>query len=122
MDGDKILEAETTLISGIHFDLYTFEPYSALEGYILDLEHFVNDTHVLISCLNRGNEFLNHIILTDVMFLYAPSQIALSSLRWAANILQISIASYMEKRFGSSLSFILELTDTLLNDYSSSVS
>lgn len=101
----------------IKFHLYIFEPYSALHGYALDLKKFIVDPNSLTTWIKKAKDYLNRILLTDVLFLYMPSQIALSSLRWAAFKLDIPMNDYMEKRFGESRTTIIEITNSLLKTY-----
>jgi hypothetical protein len=103
ISNDTILKAEMAIITGIKFHLYVFEPYSSLHGYGLDLQSFIKDPEQLTEWLYKAKEYLDVILLTDAIFLYVSSQIALSSLQWAALKLHISMESYIEQRFGGLL-------------------
>lgn len=120
--GDAILAAELMIIRDIRFHLYVFEPYSAWNGYRLDLQEYSSsDRNLWMDWMDKAKAYLDKIVITDVIFLYMPSQIALSSIRWAALKSAISMEDYMEKRFGEHKKLIIEITDTILEMYRNDV-
>jgi cyclin H len=120
--GDAILASELLIITSIRFHLYIFEPYSSWNGYRLDLRPFIVDQDRWSSWMDKAKNYLDHILLTtDVSFLYMPSQIALSAVRWAAQELEISMDDYMDRRFGEHKTTIIEITDKLMEIYKKEV-
>ena len=116
--GDAILASELLVITGIRFHLYIFEPYSSWNGYRLDLRPFMVDEDRWLSWMDKAKNHLDRILMTtDALFLYMPSQIALSAVRWAAQELDISMDDYMEKRFGEHRTSIIEITNKLIEMY-----
>ncbi len=69
-----ILNNELLLMSCVKFHLTIHNPYRPVEGFLIDLKtrHSVLDAESLRPYID---EFLDKVLMTDVILLYAPSQV-----------------------------------------------
>jgi len=102
---DILLSYELLLIEKLHFQLVIHTAYRPFEGLIIDFK-----THYLTDNVNdadrlrlTGYEFLDKTLVTDVYFLFPPSQIALTALVFASVKAAVNIDEYILKHVYGSL-------------------
>ncbi|KAK9685934.1 Cyclin, N-terminal domain [Popillia japonica] len=91
---DIILNNELLLMEQLNFHLTIHNPYRPIEGLLIDIKTrcTLNDPERL----RPGTEhFLERAFLTDVVLIYAPSQVALAAILHAASKLQENLDSYV---------------------------
>ncbi|KAI4467019.1 cyclin [Holotrichia oblita] len=91
---DIILNNELLLMEQLNFHLTVHNPYRPIEGLLIDIKTrcALNDPERL----RPGTEhFLERAFLTDVVLIYAPSQVALAAILHAASKLQENLDSYV---------------------------
>lgn len=104
-DASRVLNAELTLLAGLRFQLVTYSPYRALDGFRRDLEaEAVNDAEVatpserLDACAAAAREVTDRQMLTDAPLMHAPGRLALAALRSAARQLGVeSVTRYVSR-------------------------
>ncbi|CAF0748192.1 unnamed protein product [Rotaria sordida] len=102
---DILLSYELLLIEKLNFQLVIHTAYRPFEGLIIDLKtHYLRDN---VNDADRlrltGYEFLDKTLLTDVYFLFPPSQIALTALLFASVKAAVHIDEYILKHIYGSL-------------------
>ncbi|UJR27727.1 hypothetical protein I4U23_009004 [Adineta vaga] len=102
---DILLSYELLLIEKIHFQLVIHTAHRPFEGLIIDLKtHYLRDNVNDAERLRvTGYEFLDKTLLTDVYFLFPPSQIALTALVFASVKAGVNIDEYILKHIYGSL-------------------
>ncbi|KAG5872592.1 hypothetical protein JTB14_029710 [Gonioctena quinquepunctata] len=91
---DIILNNELLLMEQLSFHLSIHNPFRPVEGLLIDIKTrgSLHDPERLRS----GTEhFLERALLTDVVMLYSPSQVALAAVLHAASKLQENLDSYV---------------------------
>ncbi|RZC41738.1 cyclin-H [Asbolus verrucosus] len=91
---DIILNNELLLMEQLNFHLSVHNPFRPVEGLLIDIKTrcTLNDPERL----RPGTEhFLERALLTDVVLLYSPSQVALAAVLHAASKLQENLDSYV---------------------------
>ncbi|CAF2351086.1 unnamed protein product [Rotaria sp. Silwood2] len=114
---DIILSYELLLIEKLNFQLVIHTAYRPFEGLIIDLKtHYLRDN---VNDADRlrltGYEFLDKTLLTDVYFLFPPSQIALTALLFASIKAAVDIDEYILKYIYGSLESVqmLKIKETI---------
>lgn len=98
---DIILNNELLLMQQLNYHLTIHNPFRPVEGFLIDIK--TRCTLENPERLRTGiDEFLEKVFLTDACLLYAPSQIALAAVLYAASKEQTNLDSYV--------------TDTLFRD------
>jgi cyclin H len=105
----EIVDLELTVSSALKFDFMIKNPYWPLHGLFLDLQVFIQDQeslpatekqtilqNLLIS-YNAAFQLVSQALQTDLIFLYPPSQIALSCM-WASQTPDIQLKDYITKK------------------------
>ncbi|KAJ7529386.1 hypothetical protein O6H91_15G047200 [Diphasiastrum complanatum] len=87
-DPQVVLKNELTVLQGLHFDLIVYAPYRSLDGFLFDMENFVQGTNnsstQKLQELKEAAKFVvDTVILTDCPLLFTPGQLALAALRKA---------------------------------------
>ncbi|KAL5783715.1 hypothetical protein ACOSP7_008744 [Xanthoceras sorbifolium] len=119
-DHQMILNYEMIVYQGLEFDLIVYAPYRPLEGFIDDMEEFIQAENGQLQMLKDLHETakleVDKIMLTDAPLLFPPGQLALAALRSANKVHSVlDFESYL----GSILSrqnsehTISELTESL---------
>ncbi|CAF4473791.1 unnamed protein product [Rotaria socialis] len=103
--GDILLSYELLLIEKLKFQLVIHTAYRPFEGLVIDLKtHYLRDN---VNDADRlrltGYKFLDDTLLTDVYFLFPPSQIALTALLFASVKATVQIDEYILKHIYGSL-------------------
>ncbi|XP_018328774.1 cyclin-H [Agrilus planipennis] len=91
---DIILNNELLLMEQLNFHLAIHNPFRPIEGLLIDIKTrcSLNDPERL----RPGTEqFLEKVLLTDAVLLYAPSQVALAAVLHAASKMQENLDSYV---------------------------
>ncbi|CAG9766496.1 unnamed protein product [Ceutorhynchus assimilis] len=91
---DIILNNELLLMEQLNFQLAIHNPFRPVEGLLIDIKTrgSLHDPERL----RVGTEqFLERVLLTDALLLYAPSQVALAAVLHAASKLQENLDSYV---------------------------
>ncbi|CAF1011350.1 unnamed protein product [Adineta steineri] len=105
---DIVLSYELLLIEKLDFQLVIHTAHRPFEGLIIDLKtHYLRDN---VNDADRlrltGYEFLDKTLITDVYFLFPPSQIALTALVFASVKAAVNIDEYILKHVYGSLESI----------------
>lgn len=101
-DHQMILNNEMVVLQSLGFDLIVYAPYRAIEGFILDMEEFVQAGDVEQNKLKELREAasleVDKAMLTDAPLLFSPGQLALSALRRSNEVLNvIDFERYLER-------------------------
>ncbi|CAG8495741.1 26_t:CDS:2, partial [Acaulospora morrowiae] len=120
---NRIFELELIVSRSLRYEYTIHHPFIPAFGYYLDLQNVVKDVGKIKSIYEKSISFIKTSILTDVMFLYQPSQISLAALRMAAKQDKFDLNNYLRSKFKSdppekveSLYKILdEIEDTIKN-------
>lgn len=83
----QLVENEHVLIEGINFHLKVHTPYRAVQGFVNELKHLDKDKAKPL--LNGATGLVEQLMFSDAIFLFPPSQIALSCVRGAASNLDL---------------------------------
>ncbi|CAH1117269.1 unnamed protein product [Phaedon cochleariae] len=91
---DIILNNELLLMEQLSFHLSIHNPFRPVEGLLIDIKTrgSLQDPERLRSGIEH---FLERSLLTDVILLYSPSQVALAAVLHAASKLQENLDSYV---------------------------
>ncbi|KAL0692380.1 hypothetical protein Bca4012_059560 [Brassica carinata] len=80
-------------IQSLEFDLIVFAPYRAIEGFVSNMEEFLqardDEIQKLESLLKAATAEADKIMLTDAPLLFPPGQLALAALRIANGVLGV---------------------------------
>ncbi|XAR69937.1 hypothetical protein NMG60_11001716 [Bertholletia excelsa] len=83
-DHQVILNNEMIVLQSIGFDLIVYAPYRALDGFINDVEEFIQANDEQLQMLKDMHETAkagaDKIMLTDAPLLFPPGQLALAAL------------------------------------------
>ncbi|EOA21052.1 hypothetical protein CARUB_v10001393mg [Capsella rubella] len=117
-----ILKYEMAVLQSLEFDLIVYAPYRAIEGFVNNMEEFlqVRDDEMLKleNLLKAATAEADIVMLTDAPLLFPPGQLALACLRIANGALGvIDFDRYLEKIVSqpNSEHTISELTELLDN-------
>ncbi|XP_059655236.1 cyclin-H1-1-like [Cornus florida] len=84
-DHQVILNNEMLVLQTLEFDLIVYAPYRALEGFVNDLEEFIQATNEQVEMLKTLHKTamkeVDKTVLTDAPLLFPPGQLALAALR-----------------------------------------
>uniref|UniRef100_A0A915IZP3 Cyclin-like domain-containing protein n=1 Tax=Romanomermis culicivorax TaxID=13658 RepID=A0A915IZP3_ROMCU len=111
-----ILGMEVQIMRLLKFHLTVHGPYRALEGHFIEMKTKCPEIPKPDVFRKDAAEFLWKSMLTDVNFLYAPSQLALSSILYASKRLGYDIDSYIENVLCNNDAIQYEKLMTKLND------
>ena len=92
-----ILAHELLLMQRLSFHLTVHNPYRPMEGFIIDIKTRCPKLDDPEKWRTKAEEFLRKALLTNVLLLYSPSQIALAAL---FNASEGSLACYIENDLG----------------------
>ncbi|PKA61342.1 Cyclin-H1-1 [Apostasia shenzhenica] len=101
-DHQMILNNEIVVLQqSLGFDLIVYAPYRSIEGFIEDMEEFIQSrdtTQDRLKELQEAAKFeVDKTMLTDAPLLFPPGQLALSALRRSNNVLKIiNFERYLE--------------------------
>ncbi|KAJ8663732.1 hypothetical protein O0I10_000005 [Lichtheimia ornata] len=76
---DSILGLEFVVSQGIRFEYLVHHPYRAAYGLFLELQRGDVDIKVLKETYNKVQGLIGSMLLTDLSFIYQPSQLALGA-------------------------------------------
>ncbi|CAG8631560.1 6479_t:CDS:2, partial [Dentiscutata erythropus] len=79
-----IFELELVVSQSLRYEYAVHHPHLASFGLFLDMQNFIKDNSKVKFLYEKSLEFVNKSLFTDCMFIYQPSQIALTTLRMAA--------------------------------------
>jgi cyclin H len=106
-DASRVLNAELTLLAGLHFQLVTYSPYRAVNGFRCDMEAKTEAGDLagqrtprekLDECVGLARRTVDKLMLTDAPLMYSPGKIALAAFRAAGRELGIeAVARYVER-------------------------
>ncbi|KAG0574966.1 hypothetical protein KC19_VG306500 [Ceratodon purpureus] len=87
-DPQVVLKNEMIVLQGLEFELIVYTPYRSMEGFIYDLEPFVQrmgtaGLQALQGLRTAAGFIVDKMMLTDAPLLYPPGQLALAALRIA---------------------------------------
>ncbi|CAN8265330.1 unnamed protein product [Cochlearia groenlandica] len=92
-DHHVILKYEMAVLQSLEFDLIVFAPYRAIEGFVNDMEEFLqardDDIQKLKNLLKAAIAEADKVMLTDAPLLFPPGQLALAALRIANGVLRV---------------------------------
>ncbi|XP_018454522.1 cyclin-H1-1-like isoform X1 [Raphanus sativus] len=129
-DHHIILKYEMAVLQSLEFDLIVFAPYRAMEGFVSNMEEFLqardDEIQKLESLLKAATAEADKIMLTDAPLLFPPGQLALAALRIANGVLGVvdfdryleSIVSQPNSEHTTShLSNLLDDIESLVKNY-----
>eukprot|EP00897_Mesotaenium_endlicherianum_P001137 jgi/Mesen1/11023/ME000098S10415 len=89
-DPEQVLTNELMVLQTLHFDLITYAPYRALEGFLIDMQSFWEaagdappSKEQLQSYREKAKGIVDSIMLTDAPLTHPPGQLALAALGMA---------------------------------------
>ncbi|KAL1198035.1 Cyclin-H1-1 [Cardamine amara subsp. amara] len=92
-DHHIILKYEMAVLQSLEFDLIVYAPYRAIEGFVSDMEEFLQvrgeEIQKLENLLKAATAEADKVMLTDAPLLFPPGQLALASLRIANGVLGV---------------------------------
>jgi cyclin H len=89
-----ILSHELLLMQELNFNLTIHNPFRPVEGFLIDIKARCKMSNP--DRLRKGiDEFLDKSFLTETCLIYAPSQIALASVLYAASKEQENLDAYV---------------------------
>ncbi|KAI6652520.1 Cyclin-H-like [Oopsacas minuta] len=91
--GHTVISFELTVMSALNCELAVYSPYRPLHGLLTDMK--VRHSEEVELLKDKSEKYLSLSILTDVIFLYPPSQIALCAIYISCEDLGIDIEQYM---------------------------
>ncbi|RHZ69842.1 hypothetical protein Glove_277g36 [Diversispora epigaea] len=98
---NRIFELELVVSGSLRYEYTVHHPFIAAFGYYLDMQNVIKDTNKIKSIYEKSISFIKASILTDAMFIYQPSQIALTALRMAAKQDKFDLSNYLLYKFTS---------------------
>ncbi|KAG2316559.1 hypothetical protein Bca52824_019681 [Brassica carinata] len=117
-------------MASLEFDLIVFAPYRAMEGFVSNMEEFLqardDEIQKLQSLLKAATAEADKVMLTDAPLLFSPGQLALAALRIANGVLGvIDFDRYLENILSqpnsehttSELSKLLDGIESLVKNY-----
>lgn len=124
---DIVLRTELTLLQGLGFDLITFSPFRAVDGFVEDIQDRMStDTSSSAflftrMCTNEENarakalaySAVESLFLSDAPLLHTPGRIALAATRAAYAKIGIRIDKYIELVAGSDIEKLTAALDML---------
>ncbi|CAG8587639.1 3834_t:CDS:2 [Paraglomus occultum] len=98
---DTIFRHELPVSQSMRFEYAVHHPYRASFGFFLDLQNFTKDLTKLKRIYEKSKEYIGTSLLTDLVFTYQPSQIALATIRMATKTLEakLDINGYIRSKF-----------------------
>ncbi|KAG7603665.1 Cyclin-H1-1 [Arabidopsis thaliana] len=125
-----ILKYEMAVLQSLEFDLIVYAPYRAIEGFVNNMEEFLqardDEIQKLESLLKGATAEADKVMLTDAPLLFPPGQLALASLRIANGVLGvIDFDRYLEnivsqrnsEHTSSELTKLLDNIEYLVKNY-----
>ncbi|KAJ0232342.1 Cyclin-H1-1 [Hirschfeldia incana] len=92
-DHHVILKYEMAVLQSLEFDLIVYGPYRAMEGFVSNMEEFLqardDEIQKLESLLKAATAEADKVMLTDAPLLFPPGQLALAALRIANGVLRV---------------------------------
>lgn len=85
--GDEILAFELSIMKALNYDLIVHTPFRPLSGFVLDIDNYsiqYSQNLNMKPLYHQANLVLFSMLKTDLMLLYSPSLLALSSLAIAS--------------------------------------
>ena len=104
-DASRVLAAEVTLLSGVNFQLVTYSPYRAVEGFRADVEEKVASGEVkgsvakeeLDACVAAAHKITEKQMRTDAPLMFSPGKLALCAFRAAGKERGVAVvAAYVD--------------------------
>ncbi|KAH6561806.1 hypothetical protein BASA50_004835 [Batrachochytrium salamandrivorans] len=90
-DASVMIDLEFTLSKGLKFEYFVHHPYWPLHGFFLDLQTYIQSSqprtsHVdltkrLYAVYNQASSLITSSLISDISFIYMPSQIALAAIK-----------------------------------------
>ncbi|CAM0135616.1 hypothetical protein VKS41_005267 [Umbelopsis sp. WA50703] len=98
---DSVLNLEFTVSQGLKFEYCIYHPYRAAYGFFLDLQTVMTEMKPLKALYSKVQALIAKLVLTDVPFVYQPSQIAITCFMVADDDpdIQKAINNYIDLRF-----------------------
>ncbi|CAL5434735.1 unnamed protein product [Camellia sinensis] len=127
-DHQMILNNEMLVLQSVGFDLIVYAPYRAIDGFVSDLEEFLQVNDEQLQMLKDTSETAkveaDKIMLTDAPLLFPPGQLALAALRRSNEVhgildLESYLLSLMSRQHAthsiSELTVSLDAIDSLVS-------
>ncbi|XP_025083258.1 cyclin-H-like [Pomacea canaliculata] len=92
---DTILAFELLLMSKLQYHLTIHHPYRPLEGLLIDIKTRFPDLDNPERLRKGAEEYIERCLLSDVVLIFSPSQIALASIMYSAGRESINMDRYM---------------------------
>ncbi|KAI9026631.1 cyclin-like protein [Phycomyces nitens] len=112
----SVLDLEFTVSQGLKFEYYAHHPYRPAYGFFLDIQTTGADIKLLKETYNKVGQVVGDILLTDLPFLYMPSQLALAAFVVAGknNGFDGQIHRYIEERFGDQANALESIVESII--------
>ncbi|KAG9300099.1 hypothetical protein G9A89_000839 [Geosiphon pyriformis] len=100
---DLLFQLELAISQSMNYDYAVYHPYKAAQGFFLDMQSpnkmkSNKSQQAYTSAFEKCKDYINKSLLTDLMFFYQPSQIAMGCLILAARkISGFEFERYLEK-------------------------
>lgn len=91
--GQIVIAFELTVMSALNCELAVHSPYRPLHGLLTDMK--VRHSEEIELLKEKSEKYLSMSILTDVIFLYPPSQIALCAIYTSCEEMDLDIEQYL---------------------------
>ncbi|KAK7471797.1 hypothetical protein BaRGS_00035536, partial [Batillaria attramentaria] len=92
---DTILAFELLLLSKLHYQLTVHHPFRPLEGLLIDIKTRLPELDNPERLRKTAEEFIDKCLMTDVILIFAPSQIALAAIMHSASKESINLDRYV---------------------------
>ncbi|CAJ0906115.1 10691_t:CDS:2 [Entrophospora sp. SA101] len=98
---ESVFELELIISRSLRYEYMIHHPYLPAFGFFLDLQLYSKDSKKIQQIYEKSKEYINTSLFTDAMFIYQPSQIALSTIRIASKFYNFDIEVYLKLKFNS---------------------
>ncbi|XP_037085347.1 cyclin-H-like isoform X2 [Pollicipes pollicipes] len=101
---DIILNNELTVMHAVNYHLTVHNPFRPVEGLLIDIKTRCSSLQSPDRLRAGIDEFLEAVLFTDAVLLFAPAQIALAAILYAVSRVQENLDAYVTSQLLSSAS------------------
>ncbi|KAI8995025.1 cyclin-like protein [Pilobolus umbonatus] len=111
----NVLNLEFNVSQGLKFQFYIHHPYRPAYGFFLDMQNGPVDMKQLRETYSRVNQVIADILLTDLPFIYQPSQLALAAFMIAGsqNAFDSHVTAYITTKFNTDAPKLLSMIQSI---------
>ncbi|XP_076452516.1 cyclin-H-like [Babylonia areolata] len=92
---DTILTFELLLMSKLRYHLTVHNPFRAMEGLLIDVKTRFPELENAERLRRNAEEFIDRALMTDIVLIFSPSQIALAALLYSAGKEMVNLDRYV---------------------------